>query len=440
MNLANALTTILTRYNALESKFIVAVSGGKDSMSLLHACKNNGLNIVAVHCNFMLRADESNADENFVSQYCTNEGIALEKICFNTKTESKKRKLATQETARILRYEWFEKIRLQHDADYILTAHHGNDSIETFIINLLRGTGIKGLTGIPEKNGFILRPLLGVLRSEIDLYSSLYDIPFRNDSSNESDTYTRNYIRHNIIPLFENVNQKALQHVLDASLLLNESNELINDLLSKLTPEYTSQKSDVFSIHLDAIDHLTYKRTALFFWLNPYGFNSTIIDDILLTRHTGKWWQSDTHRAIYERGKLNIVVLDPLFIKDQSHQYPLPSIINFGKDSYAVKTLYEKPENFSMDTFYINATLIEYPLRLRSWKQGDSFTPLGMKNKKKLSDFFTDLKLDAFQKEQAMILESNDEIVAVLPYRISEKFKLTDKTLHIISLTHKKQA
>ncbi|MES2691249.1 MAG: tRNA lysidine(34) synthetase TilS [Bacteroidota bacterium] len=440
MNLANALTTILTRYNALESKFIVAVSGGKDSMSLLHACKNNGLNIVAVHCNFMLRGDESNADEIFVSQYCKDQGIPLEKIRFDTKTESKKRKLATQETARILRYEWFEKVRLQHDAEYILTAHHGNDSIETFIINLLRGTGIKGLTGIPEKNGFILRPLLGILRSEIDVYSSLYDIPFRNDSSNESDTYTRNYIRHNIIPLFEDVNKKALQHVLDAALLLNESNELTNDLLSKLTPEYTSQKGDIFSIHLDAIDHLTYKRTALFFWLGPYGFNSTVIDDILLTRNTGKWWQSDTHRVIYERGKLNLVAIDPFIIKEQNHHYPLPPVINFGKDAYVIETLTEKPEKFSMDTFYIDAALMEYPVRLRSWNQGDSFTPLGMKNKKKLSDFFTDLKLDAFQKGQAMVLESNNEIVAVLPHRINEKFKVTDKTSHIITLTLKEQA
>lgn len=435
MNLANTLTTFLTRQHALESKFVVAVSGGKDSMCLLHACKKQGLNIVAVHCNFMLRAEESNADEDFVSRYCADEKIPLESIRFNTKEEAKNRKTSTQETARTLRYEWFEKIRLQHHADYILTAHHGNDNVETFLINLLRGTGIKGLTGIPEKNGFILRPILGVLKNDIDLYASAFAVPFRNDSSNESDLYTRNYIRHNILPLFENINNNALQHILDASFRLKENDDLAHELLSGLTHKYTSQNGHIFSIYMDAISDLKFKKTALFFWLNPFGFNSTVIDDILLANTTGKKWLSDTHQAIYERGKLHVAALDPSTINEQVCDLPLPSVITFGKDSYTIKILSEKPENLSPGTFYLDASLIKFPVKLRSWINGDSFTPLGMKNTKKLSDFFTDLKLDAFQKNQVMLLESNNEIIAVIPYRINEKFKLTDKTTYTLTIS-----
>lgn len=437
MILANTLSTVLTRNHALKSKFIIAVSGGKDSMCLLHACKNMELDIVAAHCNFMLRADESDADEAFVDQYCFREEIRLEKIRFNTKKESNTRRLSTQETARILRYEWFEELRVQHQADYVLTAHHGNDTVETFIINLLRGSGVKGLTGIPEKNGSVMRPLLGIFKNDIDLYASILAVPFRNDSSNESDLYTRNYIRHNVIPLFENINKQALQHILNTSSLLKENNELANELLDELTRKYTTKDEHVFSIDLSAITDLKFRKTALFFWLNPYGFNSTVIDDILLKHSTGKRWESDTHQAIYERGNINIVTLNSSVIGEQIFDHTLPADITFGNHSYAIDISAEKSENLIHDAFFIDASLVHFPVTLRPWKHGDRFTPLGMKNSKKLSDFFIDLKLSASQKKQAMIVESNNEIVAVIPHRVSDKFKLTDKTSHFLQIVIK---
>lgn len=442
MNPAHILYDYLQQKNRLNNRFIVAVSGGKDSMCLLHACVESGLDVIAAHCNFKLRGEESDGDEMFVMRYCADKNIPLVKTTFDTKQAASAKKLSTQEAARVLRYEWFEDMRVQYHADYILTAHHGEDSIETFLINLLRGTGIKGLTGIPKENGCIIRPLLSLLRSDIDAYASSSEIPFRNDSSNESDAYTRNYIRHYIIPLLKEVNSKALHHILEASSVLNETELLVNNLLETPTRKYTQQNGDVFSIHIDAIRQLPYKSTLLYRWLNPYGFNEVVINDLLAEHQTGKKWYSPTHQVIYERGYLSITAYAVTNCDELVFGSHLPDTIEFAGLSYSIRTLTDRPETFATDTLYMDGSRITFPVTIRPWKHGDTFIPFGMRQQKKLSDFFIDLKLNAIQKEQAMILESSQGIFAIAPYRISNHVKITRQTSRIIAIapTQKKQA
>lgn len=220
MIIAELLKDFLNISSTIDQKFILAVSGGKDSMALVHLCKSENLNIVIAHCNFMLRGQESMDDEEFVRSYCTANQITFESIRFNTKTACEELGMSTQETARILRYDWFEKIRLQHHANYILTAHHANDLAETFIFNAARGSGINGLCGIPKKNGVVLRPLIMVSQNTINDYITAHQVPFRNDSSNLSDDYTRNFIRHHIIPKLIEVNNHAIEHIAKSTQIL----------------------------------------------------------------------------------------------------------------------------------------------------------------------------------------------------------------------------
>lgn len=436
MNILTSVQQFLTDNNALNGRFIVAVSGGKDSMALLHICKQLKLNIIAAHCNFMLRGNASMLDESFITGYCNDQHIIIETRQFNTKEHSEAWGLSTQETARKLRYEWFETLRNKHGADFILTAHHANDVAETFLLNLLRGSGLKGLRSIPAINGAILRPLLLTPVTEIETYIAAANIPYRDDASNSTDIYRRNYVRHRIIPLLNEVNNQALNHIMQTTALLSESYQLLREQLSDLKGIYTTSTSTSFTINLAQLFSHPQKKLLLYEWLTPFGFNASSAGNIIRQMPvTGSTWLSDTHIALYDRGKLIVTLISKDTAMPEIHLTAWPTQICFGEHTYELTVQNSIPELFDPNTLYLDNDTITFPIKLRVWQHGDVFRPLGMKQDKKVSDFFIDEKVNMNEKKQAMIIEGEKGIIAVAPYRISDLYKVTPQTRNLVVLT-----
>lgn len=435
MNIVELLKDFLNISTTNDQKFILAVSGGKDSMALLHLCKSENLHIVVAHCNFMLRGQESMDDEAFVRSYCSTNQIEFEFTRFDTNTACKELGLSTQETARVLRYNWFEKIRQDHHANYILTAHHANDLAETFLFNAARGSGIKGLCAIPPKNGFILRPLVTVSQETINGYITQHQIPFRNDSSNLSDDYTRNFIRHHIIPKLIEVNNHAVEHIAKSTHILQEAQMIIEDKLNDLKEKHITYKNSTLIINLDTIKQLQYYNYLLHHWLLPMGFNSNQINEMISDTHdSGKSWNSPTHKLLLNRDELKIETYDNNLIDTLVFEKEIPSIFSFNNYHFEVTYLNKKQLDFKPNLFYFDADKINFPITIRTWNYGDSFKPLGMQSNKKVSDFFVDQKIDLFEKTKLPIICSDHNIIAVIPYRIDERYKITDSTMKILKI------
>lgn len=434
MIVSNTLRESLDKYDALQGSFIIAVSGGKDSMALLHACSELKLNMIVAHCNFSLRGEDSIEDERFVREYCINHRIPFEVIRFDTKAESLKRKLSIQETARVLRYTWFEELRNTHGANYILTAHHANDLAETFFLNLLRGSGLKGLRSIPPLNGSVLRPFLYLPLSDIEEYIAQNKLLYREDRSNESDAYARNYIRHHVIPKLEHLNVRAIEHIIQATDFLSEAVDLLADQTGDAA--YATQYQNTLIIDFDKVLNLKYRHLLLFEWLSPFGFTSNTIREMgrSTALRSGSKWLSPTHVAFLDRGKL--------IVKEQTNEKPLPisfpenlpCVLNIGQYEYRIEETERIPELFKEGTLYLDKDLLALPARLRPWQTGDTFVPLGMKGEKKVSDFFIDAKISVPDKEQAVILQDQKGVAAVIPYRISDTKKIQANTKRVISI------
>lgn len=435
MNIAELLQDFLNIKSPGSQKFILAVSGGKDSMAMLHSCIAQKLNIVVAHCNFMLRGQDSIDDELFVRDYCSLNNVECETIKFNTKLECENLGKSTQETARILRYDWFEKLKAKYQADYILTAHHANDLAETFILNIARGSGLNGLTSIPKKNNAILRPLLPITSNKIQNYIEVNNIPFRDDVSNQSDDYTRNYIRHHIVPKLVDVNKNAVPHILETTQILGELKFLVDEKLNELKKQYFSVKNNTVCIDVSSLKTLPYYNYILHDWLRPLGFNSNQITSIINSKNiSGNKCESDMHILLINRDELiiekrnihknNTLVFDTHF----------PSEFCFNNYCFEAKITHEKPSQYQSNVLYFDANKINYPVTIRNWQEGDYFIPLGMKNFKKISDFFIDEKIDQFSKLQLPLICSNKNIIAVAPLRINDNYKITSNTTQILCL------
>lgn len=435
MNIAELLKVFLKTNDVHKPKYIVAVSGGIDSMVLLHLCKTANLNIVAAHCNFMLRGDESLGDENFVRNYCTSNQIIASFIRFDTKKISTELGKSTQETARILRYNWFHELTQKHQADYILTAHHANDLAETFLFNLVRGSGIKGLASIPPVNGNIIRPMLLQPQALIKQYASTHQIPFRTDSSNLTDDYSRNFIRHHIIPKLTEVNQQAVEHIANSTQIFREAQLIIDDKINDLKNEFYSVKNDVTYINTKTLKHLSYYPTVLHTWLSPIGFNSNQINEIVNTKlESGKEWFSNSHQLIFSRDELLIKPIENNIVSQLHFASEFPNSFSFNGYTFNIDFPEINSIQFSDTQFYFDADKLQFPLTIRSWLSGDFFQPLGMKNNKKLSDFFIDKKVDLFQKNKAVIICTDKNIIGVLPYQIDDRYKITPETKRVLRI------
>ena len=425
----------------IESKesVLLTVSGGADSMVMMDFYLKAKINFVVAHCNFKLRGEESERDMNFVIAHCKATSITYYVKCFDTQKYANDNKISIQMAARDLRYEWFEELRNQHHIKHIATAHHLDDQAETFFINLVRGTGIAGLHGILPKSKYLIRPLMFLTRAEIEEYASENSVDFISDSSNASDKYLRNYIRHNILPLFTALNTNFITNLastIDNIASVEQEFKLRTKILFNSMLEIKGKAIVINIVKLLEIKDI---KIYLFEFLSQYGFNNSSISDIynsLITEKSGLRFFSDEYRLIKDRGTLIITPLlrgdqnesKDFYIIDKDFTNDIPIAINFEFTT-------EMPV-FSADPSYayFDSQNIDFPLILRRWNKGDSFYPFGLKGKKLISDFFIDNKLSIAQKEEVWLLCSGDKVMWIVGYRSDNRFKIKENTKEILIL------
>jgi tRNA(Ile)-lysidine synthase len=432
-----------------EDKLLVAVSGGVDSMVLCHLLHESGYSFDIAHCNFQLRGDESDGDEIFVENYANNIGVKCHKIRFDTEGVSKKEKTGIQETARSLRYDWFEKIRQQFNYQCIPTAHHASDNIETVLFNLSRGTGLQGLTGISPKNGFIVRPLLGFKKEDIILFSKAKRIDFREDSSNETDKYSRNFIRQHIIPDFKKVNPSFENTMIENIEHFKELGCLFDYFIKTIKENCLKFIDNQYLIDKKAINQYPSVSTILFEILKDFNFNNNQVKQILYDQSdktkVGTKFYSATHELLIDRDFYVVKTFQKMgnaqntegvyfSIESDTDSVILPNAQVF------LSYFNDKPIEIDSDknTAYLDFNKLTFPLTLRHWQKGDTFQPLGMGGKRqKLSDFFTHLKLSTFEKNEIWLLETAEkQICWVVNYRIDERFKITNNTQRFVKIQY----
>lgn len=416
-----------------KSRFYIAVSGGIDSMVLLHLFQHFKYTFGVLHCNFKLRGDESDGDMRFIHDYADENRLNLRIGFFETAEIAKQNKMSIQETARQLRYNWFYEQMEENQVDFVATAHHQDDNLETFLINLSRGTGLDGLTGIPAINDRIIRPLLPFSREEIEQYALDNNLKWREDSSNESDKYVRNKIRHHLVPILKELNPSFLESFQKTQEHLKEVQSLANDAEYIMYQEVVTENEDgTVHFNLDKLLQLPNYKGYLYQWLNQFGF--TAWNDIydLVTAQTGKQVFSDEFVVLKNR---NFLILfrkttsnDSFFlIKKEGNQVNIPLKLSFCN----VSDISVSDSN----CIFVDEDLIEFPLTLRKWNEGDAFYPFGMNGKKKLSKFFKDEKMSLIDKSNCWILCSNDEIIWVIGHRADDRFKVNANTTKILKIT-----
>lgn len=407
----------------LTDKILIALSGGADSVALLHVLVYLGYKCEAAHCNFHLRGDESDSDEAFVRALCKQQDIPLHIVHFDTKQYAEEQKISIEMAARELRYEWFEQVRTNVNADVIAVAHHRDDSVETLLLNLMRGTGINGLNGIRAKNKRVVRPLLSVSREDIIAYLNKMNQPFVTDSTNLQDDYTRNKIRLNLIPLMETINPSVksaifatASHLTDASLLYN-----------KVIEEGRTRVMDNQGIVIEALLKEPSPRALLFEILYSLGFNSSQVDDVYrsLDGQSGRQFLSDQWVVVRDRTHL---LLQQHSAKQCSTDI-LP-VIKEERLSYTSDFVIPRDRHVAC----LDADKITQPLTLRKWQIGDRFVPFGMKGKKKVSDYLIDAKFSILQKNQTYVLCCGDEIVWLVGERTDNRYRVDATTQNLLVL------
>jgi tRNA(ile)-lysidine synthetase len=415
-----------------QKKIILAISGGIDSVVLAHLLHGLDIPFLMAHCNFQLRGEESEGDQRFVEALSHQLSAPLAVKRFETKAYGKAHGLNTQLAARVLRYEWFETLRKEKGYDYTLTAHQANDSWETFLINTSRGTGLKGLLGIPAQNGAILRPLLPFSREEIHAFATENHICWREDSSNSSDAYTRNKIRHHLSPILKEIHPLFFKNFEKTQSLLQLTYDFLQESISQYQKEcFTMGNPIVFLI--EKLRTHPHRRFLLHELLSPYGFTDVNALERFLQASTGKYLASDTHRLLSNRGQWLISEIhetpSPAFYLQETDQaIDFPIALSWKKVSQA------KPPG--AEVIYIDKEKIQFPLCLRKRKEGDLFFPYGMGGQKKvLRKYFKDEKYSLYDKEnQWLLTDSTDQILWVVGRRADERFRPTPHTKEILCI------
>jgi tRNA(Ile)-lysidine synthase len=414
-----------------DKKLLLAVSGGVDSMVLLDLFYKLRFDICVVHCNFQLRGKESDADEMLVRETCQDKYIPYFIESFDTLEFAKENKLSIQLAARKLRYDWFQEI-ISLGFDYVLTAHHLDDNVETFLINYTRGTGLEGLTGIPAKNGSIIRPLLPFSRDEIENYAKENKIQWREDSSNASDKYFRNKLRHNIVPTLKELNSGFLDSFQNTLHHLQQAESLVNDASKLVFEKVVKEKGNQLEIHLKPLLEFQNYKAYLFQWLKSYGFSAW--NDIydLVNAQSGKQVFSETHVLLKDREKL---ILSERNSINKSEVFIIESIES--KVNIPLKLIFSRfsgGKNVNANCIFVDEDKIKFPLIIRKRQEGDYFYPAGMNGKKKLSKYFKDEKYSLLDKENQWLLCSEDQIIWVIGKRADQRFIATERTQQIIKI------
>lgn len=418
------------------SRCLIACSGGLDSVVLTHLCHDLQIDFALAHCNFNLRGVESDADEQFVFDLANQLGLEVFIEGFDTDRYAKTEKLSIQMAARALRYDWFFDLAVDLEFDYILTAHHADDNLETVLINMTRGTGLNGLVGIPEVNDNVIRPLLPFSREDLENYATKHNLKWREDSSNASDNYLRNKLRHHVIPMLKEINPDIIQNFKKTLDNLNDTADIVEESLNavaKRAIKSIDEHQIVFKI--SEFKKVNNPKAYLYEMFKDYGFAEW--NDIvnLLDAQTGKQVLSKTHRLIKDRKHLILTdrnddesnkVVYTINKTDKTFKFPM-GVLFFDE----VDTISKQPKT----TIFVDADTLQYPLTLRRWQEGDTFYPIGMTGKKKLSKYFKDEKLSLVDKEHILLLCSGDDIIWVIGKRGDGRFKVTKKTKHILKIT-----
>lgn len=415
-----------------EKKLLLAVSGGIDSMVLVYLFKQLQFDFAVAHCNFQLRGNESNGDEDFVKSICDSLSIPLFVQKFDTKQFATDYKLSIQLAARKLRYDWFYELLEKEDCDYILTAHHLDDSLETFLINFSRGTGLDGLTGIPNQNDRIIRPLLPFSRNEIESFAKENTIQWREDSSNASDKYLRNKLRHDVIPVLKELNPNLLTSFEKTVENLKQSQSLVEDATKLVYKMVVEENDTLLKINLKELLKLPNYTAYLFQWLKQFEF--TAWDDIyaLANAQSGKQVFSENYVLLKNRDYLILSVRvdeqedEVFYVEKNQKDVKIPlnmSICNISDIS-----------NANPNCIFVDEDKLQFPLIIRKWEEGDYFYPLGMQGKKKLSKYFKDEKLSLIDKSSQWLLCSDNQIVWIIGKRQDKRFKVETNTTNIVQI------
>jgi tRNA(Ile)-lysidine synthase len=415
---------------AKNNRLLLAISGGHDSMVLAHLFQSCAYPFSVAHVNFQLRDVDSDGDEQFVQDWCSQNKIPFFSKRVETNNYATENRLSIQIAARDLRYAWFKELCDQNGFQYLVTAHHLNDSIETVLINLARGTGLEGLTGISAKRGNLIRPLLFATRTDLENYAAQHEIAWREDSSNATDDYQRNFIRHHIVPAFKKLNPSF--------------EETFKETLSKIQSEFNVLKSDLEVWKKDNLvteNHRTkIKKRGLEFsgaarlWhcIKDFGFKFSTCEDIMLALHgqPGKQFLTHSHKLIVDRDFLELTPINNTWTEVPIEQEQDSATLGPWRIEIA-KTYNTKPSG-NLNEASLDLEKLKFPLVWRKWRAGDSFCPLGMDHHKKISDFLIDKKISVAEKDSVTVLESNGEIVWVAGYRIDNRFKISEHTKRAI--------
>lgn len=409
-----------------DDRILLAVSGGMDSMVMSHLFAQAGFSFAIAHCNFQLRGADSDADATFVETTSKALNIQYYRQDFDTKAYVASQRVSTQMAARRLRYEWLEAVRLKENYNYIATAHHLNDSIETMIYNLTKGCGIRGLHGISPKNGKIIRPLLFAERREIADFVTEHQIAYREDASNASDKYSRNFIRHQVIPQLKTLNSSFEQSTKATIQNLRETEFIFHQAIADFRTKWVEEKGDTLWIDYKKIPKEA-ARTILYEFLRPMGFHGDQILMLLNTAHqSGISFSSKTHELLVDR--------DYYIVRERQDHLTLEYNVEIDDKSIHFsnrKLSFEYPDEIpnpipgNPAIAVLDLEQLQFPLRLRPWTDGDIFQPFGMHGQhQKLKDFLTHRKLNRFEKEQVYVLESAGKICWIVGFRIDERFRI----------------
>lgn len=405
---------------------LLAVSGGVDSMVLSHLMHRSGFPFAIAHCNFHLRPGDCDRDEQFVRQWAQQHGVSCYVAQFDTAVYAAKEHLSIEEAARNLRYAFFEDLCAQYHFAYIATAHHLNDAEETFFINLLRGTGLGGLRGIPQVNGRVIRPLLSFTRQQIAQYAEQNNIDYVEDVTNAELLYLRNKVRHQLLPLlrsfnpaFDQVMQRNMQHIDDAY-------QIVQDSVIKESARLLHRTHDVVTIDIEDAKKLRPLTTWLYEILRPFGFQPAVVENLCehMEGESGKFFYSPSYRLLKDRSQL---IITPIVCNGDKEQ---PRITIESMD--AIDT-----HDAALGTGYVvvDADAISFPLRLRHWHEADRFQPFGMGHSQLVSDYFSDHKFSRIDKERIWLLvDASDRIVWIVGWRADDRFRVTNYTSKLLKI------
>jgi len=420
-------------------RILLAISGGIDSMVMLELFLRTGYNIGVAHCNFTLRGEDSDTDEALVDKIAAKHDLPFYSRRFDTSSHAIENKVSVQMAARELRYAFFDELCTQHGYDHVATAHHLDDQIETFFINLARGTGIAGLHGIPLRNEKIVRPMMFAYRRDLEEYQKENKVEFREDDSNRELKYMRNKIRHEIIPLFTELNPSFRGEMTNTMKRLSGTEQIYKQVIELAIRETVSQDGGRYYIDVNKLKMFSPLEQVLFEIVVMFGFRQDDIHNIInaMDGISGKKFLSQAWQLVIDRDKIIISA-----IQQKEVFFDILIDEDIEKISKPIPLTFERldAKDFSIPLGSNIAALdvgrLQFPLIIRKWEQGDTFIPLGMKNRKKLSDFFIDEKISVVDKENIWVLCSSDEIAWIIGHRIADPFKITNQTKKIFLVRH----